>query len=127
MFTALLHDYFFSMDRADYQNIKEKISANWNRVNRLGSNVLHQKTNGWEETISMSGVLILKSTGELEELKNIVKKGIPVTLVLPGTWEIFRVVVLDIDIEKDVFIGQGVEVRKKFTLNMERYHGENTL
>ena len=125
MFTALIHNYFFSMDGADYQSIKEKISANWNRVNRLGSNVLHQKTNGWEEAISMSGVLILKSTGELEELKNIVKDGTPVTLVLPGTWEIFRVVVLDIDIEKDVFIGQGVEVRKKFTLNMERYHGRN--
>ena len=127
MFLALLDSYFFSMDGASYQELTEKITANWKKIDRLGDNPLHQKVKGYSEEIGMSGTLILKNIKELDGLRDIVRNGKPVTLVLPGTWEVFSVVVTDLEIKRDVFIGSGVEARKSFSSKMERYYGKKNL
>jgi len=124
MFLALLDSYFFTMDGASYQELVEKITANWNKIDRLGANPKHQSTKGFSEEVSVSGLLILKSTKELDGLRDIVRKKRPVTLVLPGTWEVYSVVVNDLEIKRDVFIGGGVEARKSFSLKMERYYAD---
>jgi len=126
MFMALLDDYFFSMDGASYQELNEKITGNWNKIDRLGANPKHQATKGYSEEVSVSGVLILKNVKELDGLRDIVRNKKPVTLVIPGTWEVYSVVVNQLEIKRDVFIGGGVEARKSFSLKMERYY-ENVL
>ena len=123
---ALLDDYFFSMDGASYQELNEKITGNWNKIDRLGANPKHQATKGYSEEVSVSGVLILKNVKELDGLRDIVRNKKPVTLVIPGTWEVYSVVVNQLEIKRDVFIGGGVEARKSFSLKMERYY-ENVL
>lgn len=122
---GLLDIYIFESNKNGYQKLTEKLHCNYESIKRLGNNPKIQSVGGYQESWDLEGTLILKNIYTLTPLKLLAKLKKPITLILPNDIMIYRVVITDIDIEKDIFLKGGEEVRKKFKVNLERYYGDN--
>lgn len=122
---GLLDFYVFEWNTNGYQKLTNKLHCNYESIKRIGNNPKHQSVNGYDESWDLEGTLILKGLYTLDPLKILAKLKKPVTLILPNDPLIYRVVIVDIEISKDIFMKHGEEVRKKFKVNLERYYGDN--
>ena len=122
MSLAMIGDFTFEMNDASFQNINESFSFGWSRNERLYNHPVHMKKNLSSHKLTVSGTLILKKVYALDALIAVADRKEPVEFVILDNDRVFWVVITDLTIDKDVFLETGVEVRKKFSLKMERYY-----
>ena len=120
---AMIGDYKFEMNKASYQALKESYSFGWSKKERLYNNPIYMKKNKSSHSIEISGILILQKVYTLDPLVAIAKEKTPVTFVTLDHARVFKVVILSITIDRDIFLETGAEIRKKFSMKMERFYG----
>jgi len=120
---AMIGDYKFEMDKTSYQQLKESYSFGWSKKERLYNNPLYMKKNKSSHAVTISGTLILQKVYALDDLVALAEQKAPVTFVTLDHARVFKVVILSITIDKDIFLKTGAEVRKKFSMKMEEFYG----
>ena len=120
---GMIGNYKFEMNKTSYQALKESYSFDWNKKERLYNNPIYMKKNKSSHSIEISGTLILQKVYALDPLVAIAEEKTPITFVTLDYARVFRVVILSITIDRDIFLETGSEIRKKFTLKMERFYG----
>jgi len=120
---GIIDDFVFEMSKAGFDKIKQQFKFGWSKKDRLYNNPIHQKRGKYEQGLTISGTLVLESVNALDRLISIGKSQRPVTLVLSGIDEVCRVVILSIDIDRDIFLQTGEEIRKKFSMKVDEYYG----
>ncbi len=108
----------FKIEVAD--SIAHSISQEWTTKARLGNNPARFANGNWDESISFGATIILENNTYLDDLKNLVKAKLPVSLVIADV--IYAMVTLDnIDFTKSIFLKDGTHVKEEFTVNLKRY------
>lgn len=120
---AMIGNYKFEMNKTSYQNLKESYSFGWSKKERLYNHPIYMKKNKSSHSVEISGTLILQKVYTLDPLVALAENKTPVTFVTLDHARVFRVVILSINIDKDIFLETGAEIRKKFTMKMERFYG----
>ena len=120
---GMIGSYKFKMDGTSYQQFKERFVFGWSKKERLYNHPIYMKKNKSSHPIDISGTLILKKVYALDALVALGEEKTPVTFVTLDHARVFKVVILSISIDKDIFFETGAEVRKKFSMKMEEFYG----
>lgn len=120
---GMIGDYVFEMNKNSYQRLKESYSFGWSKKERLYNHPVFMKKNKSSHSIDIEGTLILQKVYELDPLIALAKEKTPVTFVTLDYARVFKVVILSINIDKDIFLETGAEIRKKFSMKMEEFYG----
>ena len=119
----MIGNYKFEMDKTSYQQLKESYSFGWSKKERLYNNPIYMKKNRSSHAVTISGTLILQKVYALDDLVALAEQKAPVTFVTLDHARVFKVIILSITIDKDIFLETGAEVRKKFSMKMEEFYG----
>lgn len=123
-----LGDYLFSLDTAAYQKLQRSSSYKWAAQDRFGQGQALQYV-GWEnETMSLDGIIYPEFRGghvQLDEMRAMAKKGIPLTLVTGTGFVLGEWCITDIEEVQSNFFGPGVAQRIDFKMGLKRYDGED--
>jgi len=122
---GMIGDFLFKMDKAGINTIKQKFNFGWSKKERLYNHPIYQKKNRHSHAVEISGVLVVKKIYALDELVNLAKEKKPVTLTLGAISEVLQVVILSIDIDRDILLDTGEEMRKKFVMRVEQFYGNS--
>lgn len=117
---AKIGSFVFDLNNKDIASISHQISIGWNKQNRLGNHQYTQKDGKWEEGISFSGKLILKSVNILKDFEDMAKDGKPVRMTL-GTGESFKIVIESVSRTKSGFFKDGKFRYQEYSISMQRY------
>lgn len=120
---GMIGDFIFEMDDVSFQNLKEHYVFGWSEKQRLYNNPIYMKKNKSSHAVEISGTLVLKKTYALDPLVEEAEKKIPLTFVTHDGAKVFRVVILEIHIDRDILLKTGSEIRKKFSMKMKEYYG----
>jgi len=120
---AMIGGYKFDMNETSYQQLKENFSFGWSKKERLYNHPIFMKKNKSSHAVDISGTLILQKVYALDDLVALAEQKAPVTFVTLDHARVFKVIILSITIDKDIFLETGAEVRKKFSLKMEEFYG----
>lgn len=103
-------------------SVVHAISQQFESKTRLGNSPYRMAGGRWDESISFSGKVILKPNNNLDDLKQLVKDAIPVTLVLANV--VYALVLLEeISFTKSHFLPGGEHISEEFSVKMLRYFG----
>lgn len=119
----MIGNYKFEMDKTSYQQLNERFVFGWSKKERLYNHPIYMKKNKSSHPVDISGTLILKKVYALDALVALGEEKKPVTFVTLDHARVFKVVILSISIDKDIFFETGAEVRKKFSMKMEEFYG----
>ena len=117
---AKLGDFVFEMNDTDIKTITHQLSFGFNRQKRLGNHSYTQSDGLWEESISFSGKLILKSVNTLKSFEGMAKEKKPLRLTL-GTGESFMVTIESISRTKSGFFKDGKFRYQEYSISLQRY------
>jgi len=120
---AMIGNYKFEMNGTSYQNLKESYTFGWSKKERLYNHPIYMKKSKSSHAVDISGTLILKKVYALDALIFIAEQKTPVTFVTIDHARVFKVVILSITIDKDIFLETGAEIRKKFSMKIEEFYG----
>ncbi len=120
---AMIDNFLFEIGEASYQRVKESFDFGWSKNERLYNNPIYMKKNGTSHPIDIEGTLILKKVYALDRLVSIAEQKLPVVFVVLAHARVFRVVILNITIDRDILLDNGAEVRKIFSIRMEEFYG----
>ena len=120
---AMIGGYKFDMNETSYQQLKENFSFGWSKKERLYNHPIFMKKNKSSHAVDISGTLILQKVYALDDLVALAEQKAPVTFVTLDHARVFKVIILSITIDKDIFLETGAEVRKKFSMKMEEFYG----
>ena len=115
---AQIDNLVFEVD-SNINELLEKFSFNFSKVDRTGDNPTYQKANGYEHEISFGGYFVLKSLKALEDLKQLGIDGNPVWFVSKAND--FQVIITDLTIRKSEFLKGGEFVKQGFDISLKRY------
>jgi len=117
---AKIDSFVFDLNNKDIQTISHQLSFGWDKQKRLGSHVYTQRDGLWEENITFTGKLILKSVNILKEFEDMAKEQLPVRLTL-GTGESYKITIESLSRSKSGFMKDGKFRYQEFTISMQRY------
>lgn len=120
---AMIDSFIFEMDNVSFQNLKEHYVFGWSEKQRLYNNPIYMKKHKSSHAVEISGTLVLKKIYALDPLIEVADKKIPVTFVTHDYAKVFRVVILEINIDRDILLRTASEIRKKFSMKMKEYYG----
>lgn len=115
---AQIDDVVFEVD-SNIDELLEKFSFNFSKIDRIGNNPTYQKTNGYELEVSFSGYFVLKSLSELNPLKQLGINGKPVWFVSKDSH--FLVLIDNLTIKKSQFLKGGEFIKQGFEISLKRY------
>ena len=115
---AQIDDTVFKTD-SNIDELLEKFSFNFSKIDRIGNNPTYQKINGYELEISFNGYFVLKNLNELNPLKELGKKGKPVWFVSKNSN--FLVIITSLTIKKSKFLKSGEFIKQAFEISLKRY------
>jgi len=115
---AQIDNLVFEVD-SNINELLEKFSFNFSKINRIGNNPTYQKTNGYTMEVSFSGYFVLKSLQELDILKHLGIDGKPLWFVSKDIH--FQVIITDLTIRKSEFLKGGEFVKQGFDISLKRY------
>lgn len=118
---AALGEYVFEMNQTAYQETVERIRVNWARHRRVEGYLHHVAVGKSEESIELTGKIILKNITALDELKDLVRQQKPVVLAF-GNGYAYWVILNDLEIESSRFLKSGEALKREFSVNLERYY-----
>jgi phage protein U len=117
---AKVGSFIFDINNKDIQSIAHQLSFGWNRQSRLGNHNYTQKSGKFEESISFSGKLILKSVSTLKAFEDMAKEQKPQRLTL-GTGESYKITIDSISRTKSGFLKDGKFRYQEYSISMQRY------
>jgi phage protein U len=123
MIGTVYNEFLFEMNDVSYQQLKDVFTFGWSKKNRLNNSPIYMKKGKTEHKLEISGTLILKKVYALDPLIEIADQKIPVTFVTLNFARVYMVTIQSISIDKDIFLDNGSEVRKKFTMQLEEFYG----
>ena len=115
---AQIDEVILELD-SNVEEILEKFSFNFTKINRVGNNPTYQKINGWEQEVSFSGHFMLKNLNELEPLKDVAKLGNPIWFVQKDSH--FEVIITELITRKKLFLKSGAFIKQGFDITLKRY------
>jgi phage protein U len=116
-------EFLFEMNEVSYQRMKEVYTFGWSKKERLNNSPIYMKKGKSSHSIELEGLLVLKKTYALDPLLEMAEQKVPLTFVTLDFARVFRVVIMSISIDKDIFLESGAEVRKKFRMQLEEFYG----
>lgn len=117
---AKIENFLFNLNDTDIASITHKLSFNWNKQKRMGNHQYTQSDGMWEEDITFSGKLILKSINALKEFEDKAKEQKPVRITF-GTGESYMITIESIDRTKSGFLKDGKYRYQEYSISMQRY------
>jgi len=117
---AKIGDFIFDLNNKDIQSISHQLSFGWNRQKRISEHSYTQREGLWEESISFSGKLILKSINILKDFEEMAKEQLPQRLTL-GTGESYKITIESISRTKSGFLKDGKFRYQEYSISMQRY------
>lgn len=118
---AKIGSFIFDLNNKDIQTISHQLSFGWNRQKRLGTHSYTQRDGLWEEAITFSGKLILKSVNILKDFEDMAKEQLPVRMTLGGTGESYMITISDLSRTKSGFLKDGKYRYQEYSISMQRY------
>ncbi len=115
-----IDDFFFNYNESDIDNIQHQLTANWNSQKRLGNHRHTQRDGLWDESISFSGKLLMKSVNALSEFEELFKKQTPVRATF-GTGESYMIVIEKLTRTKKEFLKDGKYRSQEYSISIKRY------
>lgn len=117
---AKIEEFLFDLNNVDIESIQHKLNFGWNRQKRLGNHQHTQRDGLWEESITFSGKLIIKSVNALKEFEDKAKEQIPLRITL-GSGESYMVTIDEINRTKSGFLKNGKYRYQEYSISMQRY------
>lgn len=118
---AKIGSFIFDLNNKDIQTISHQLSFGWNKQKRLGTHSYMQRDGLWEEAITFSGKLILKSVNILKDFEDMAKEQVPVRMTLGGTGESYMITISDLSRTKSGFLKDGKYRYQEYSISMQRY------
>ena len=115
---AQIDEVIFEVD-SNIEELLEKFSFNFSKIDRIGNNPTYQKTNGYELEVSFSGYFVLKKLAELDILKQLGIDGKPIWFVTKDSS--YLVLIASLTIKKSLFIKSGEYIKQGFDISLKRY------
>ena len=120
---AMIDSFIFEMDKVSFQNLKEHYVFGWSEKQRLYNNPIYMKKHKSSHAVELGGTLVLKKTYVPDPLIDVAEQKKPVTFVTHDGAKVLRVVILELNIDRDILLKTGSEIRKKFNMKMKEYYG----
>ena len=117
---AKVGEFIFDLNNKDISAISHQLSFEWYKQKRIGNHTHTQQSGKWEESISFSGKLLLKSKSILKDFEEMAKEQIPVRLTL-GTGESYKVTIENVSRTKSGFFKDGNFRYQEYSITMGRY------
>jgi len=123
---AMLGGFYFEVNKNGFQDFNEKLKLTYAKHRKAQNFIQHEAIGKYEECFSMKGTLILQDIHSLDSLKDLAKTKVPVLLVL-GSGFAYWVIIDAIEVESSRFLVGGAALKRKFTVNLERYYYEQSI
>jgi len=117
---AKIEDFLFDLGDIDIESIQHQLSFNWNRRKRIGNHQHTQRDGLWEESISFSGKLMMKSVNALKDFEDLSKEQKPVRITF-GTGESYMITIDSLSRTKKGFFKDGKYRYQEYSISMQRY------
>ena len=115
---AQIDEVVFEVD-SNIDELLEKFSFNFSKIDRIGNNPTYQRVNGYEHEVSFSGYFVLKKLDELDSLKQLGINKKPVWFVSKDSH--FLVIIESLTIKKSLFLKGGEFIKQGFDITLKRY------
>lgn len=117
---AKINDFLFDLNGNDIERIQHQLTFEYNRQKRIGNHQHTQSTGKWEEVVTFSGKLIMKSINALKDFEAMAKEKKPVRITF-GTGESYEVTIDTMSRTKSGFMKDGKHRYQEYSISMTRY------
>lgn len=114
-----LGEYPFEIQ--DLESVQKKITPGWHKVERLGNFPGHFAKGQWEERYEFEATFTMRTNDYLKQFETMVTEKKPVWLTFPSG-EAVEVVIVESEMTKSLFDGDGNPIRQVIKLVLEAYH-----
>ncbi len=122
---AKIGDFLFELNGTNVDKIKRSLSFGYATNQRLGTFNSYQAIGAWEESVEFNGTLVAKSIKQLNDFETMAKQKEELTLAL-GTGEVMKVIILNIELERDSFLKDGAFLKQTYKISLQRVGNDET-
>ncbi len=114
---AQIEDFTFEIDKTAYDRLKRSINYRFNSTQRIGNHDNWQNVGKHEESIELSGVLLLKSQTQLDDFEKMAEEKVARTLAF-SNGRCKTILILSLELEQSSFLKDGAFLRQGFTISI---------
>ena len=118
---AKIGEFTFAFGAAELEEITHTLTYGWEKKKRIGNHPLWRTSGKSEESIDITGNLVLKSVHALDDFETMAEAQEPVRLTL-GTGESYMIVITSLTRRKGNFIPSGKYMTQAYSMKLERYY-----
>ncbi len=117
---GMIGDFKFEMTKKEFDQLSHEITWSWTETKRIGNHPKRQASGKSDETITISGSLILQNINSFNKLIEIADKQEPVSLsFINGT---FLVVIKSLKKDSSDFLKTGEYRKQDFVITVSRFY-----